>query len=107
VLCLVQMGYNKENPLNVELCKISHHGSKSNTNKELLELVKTDNYAISTDGSGHNHPNKRILAMIININPNAIFHFNYKHVRDEVFSKQDRQDYEIKAKFSPELNFNL
>lgn len=107
VSCLEQMGYSKENPLPVELFKISHHGSKSNTNRKLIELVKTDNYLISTDSTGHNHPNKRTLARIININPNAVFHFNYEHVRDEIFSKQDRQDYDIKAKVSPELNFNL
>jgi len=105
VSCLEQMGYNKENPLEVELLKISHHGSKSNTNKELLELVKTDNYFISTDSTEHNHPNKRTLARIISVNPNAIFHFNYEHVRNELFSTQDRQDFQIKALFTKELNF--
>jgi beta-lactamase superfamily II metal-dependent hydrolase len=102
---LKQMGYNKEKPLKVELLKISHHGSKSNTNKELIELVKTDNYFISTDSTGHNHPNKRTLARIISLNLDAIFHFNYEHVRNDVFSIQDRQDFQIKARVTKELNF--
>lgn len=105
VSCLEQMGHSKENPLPVELFKISHHGSKSNTNRELIELVKTDNYFISTDSTGHNHPNKRTLARIISVNPNAIFHFNYEHVRNDIFSKQDRQDFRIKALLTNELNF--
>ncbi|SFN16336.1 Metallo-beta-lactamase superfamily protein [Algoriella xinjiangensis] len=102
---LKTLGYSKENPLEVEVMKVSHHGSKSNTNKELLEIVKTENYIISTDSSGHNHPNKRTLARILNVNPNAIFHFNYEHVRNEVFSAQDRQDFQIKARITKELNF--
>lgn len=99
------LGYNKENPLEVKIMKVSHHGSKANTNKELLQIVKTENYIISTDSSGHNHPNKRVLSRILNENPNAIFHFNYEHVRNDVFSDQDREDYSIKAKVTNELNF--
>jgi hypothetical protein len=104
---LTDLGYCKENPLVVELFKVAHHGSKSNTNKEILELVKTNNYFISTDSSGHNHPNKRTLARILGVNPDAIFHFNYEHVRNEVFTEIDRKEYKIRARFSPELNFEL
>lgn len=102
---LKTLGFSKDKPLEVEVMKVSHHGSKANTNKELLEIVKTENYIISTDSSGHNHPNKRTLARILNVNPNAIFHFNYEHVRNEVFSTQDRQDFLIKARITKELDF--
>lgn len=102
---LETLGYSKDKPLEIEVMKVSHHGSKANTNKELLEIIKTDNYIISTDSSGHNHPNKRTLARILNVNPNAIFHFNYEHVRNNVFSTQDRQDFQIKALITKELDF--
>ncbi|MEG0930836.1 ComEC/Rec2 family competence protein [Algoriella sp.] len=102
---LKALGYNKDNPLEVNLMKVSHHGSKANTNKELLKIVKTENYFISTDSSGHNHPNKRTLARIINANPKAIFHFNYEHVRNDIFNPQDRQDFYIKARITKELDF--
>ncbi len=102
---LKTLGYSKDKPLEVEVMNVSHHGSKANTNKELLEIVKTENYIISTDSSGHNHPNKRTLARILNVNPNAVFHFNYEHVRNEVFSAQDRQDFQIKARITKELDF--
>jgi len=102
---LKTLGYSKDTPLEVEVMKVSHHGSKKNTDKELLEIIKTENYIISTDSSGHNHPHKRTLARILNVNPNAIFHFNYEHVRNEVFSTQDRQDFKIKARITKELNF--
>lgn len=102
---LKKLGYSKENPLKVELIKVSHHGSKANTNKKLLEIINTENYVISTDSSGNNHPNKTTLARILNVNPNAVFHFNYEHVRNEVFSAQDRQDFQIKARITKELDF--
>lgn len=99
------MGYSKDNPLEVEVMKVSHHGSKKNTNKELLEIIKTNNYLISTDSAGHNHPNKRTLARILNVNTDAIFHFNYEHVRNDVFSTQDRKNFQIKARITKELDF--
>lgn len=102
---LESLGYSKEKQLKVDLFKVAHHGSKSNTNKELMEMVKSDNYFISTDGSEHNHPNKRTLARIIQSNPDAIFHFNYEHIREELFSKQDRKDFTIKARVTPEIDF--
>jgi len=103
---LKKMGVSKEIPLEVEFFKVSHHGSKFNTNKELLELVKTDNYIISTDSSGDNHPNKRTLSRIIKNNPNAIIHFNYQHVKESIISDKDFSDYtKFKIKVTTEFNF--
>lgn len=84
-------GYSKEKPVKVEFLKVSHHGSCRNTSKELLELIKTNNYIISTDGGIHGLPNKRTIARIINHNSNAIFHFNYKHVMDYIFVPEDSE----------------
>lgn len=100
-----RLGYSDEKPLKVELMKVSHHGSKSNTSKALLQIVKTDHYLISTDGLVHNHPNKRTLARILNIHPSATFYFNYEHVRNSIFTDKDRIDYPFKAKIKEELEF--
>lgn len=91
---LARLGYNKSNPLKVELLKISHHGSCKNTNRDLLEAIDTNNYIISTSSESHNHPDKRTLSRIINKNPNAIIYFNYDEVRRTIFSKKDFQDYQ-------------
>ncbi len=85
---LKKFGYHKDNPLNVELMKVSHHGSMYNTNKELLEIVKTDNYLISSNATKHGLPNKRTIARIINNNPSAIIRFNYD-LKDRIFLKED------------------
>lgn len=89
---LNKFGKNKHNQLNVELMKVSHHGSKFNTNKELLEIVKTNNYLISSNATKHGLPNKRTIARIIKNNPNALIYFNYD-LKDTVFSEQDWKDY--------------
>ncbi|MCJ7932756.1 MAG: MBL fold metallo-hydrolase [Chryseobacterium sp.] len=89
---LNKFGYNKHKPLHVELMKVSHHGSMYNTNKDLLEIVKTDNYLISSDATKHGLPNKRTIARIINNNPNTFIYFNYD-LKDAIFSEQDWKDY--------------
>ncbi len=96
-------GYDKDNPLSVELMKLSHHGSMYNTNKELLEIVKTDNYVISSDASKHGLPNKRTISRIINKNSNACINFNYD-LKDIIISKQDWSDY---SNFKAKLNFEF
>lgn len=103
---LKELGYSKENPLEVELLKVSHHGSKKNTSKQLLELIKTNNYIISTNSLGDGHPNKRTVARIIANNPNAILHFNYENVKNGVINKQDFSDFEyFKIKLTTEINY--
>ncbi len=74
---LKAFGYSKEKPLNAELVKISHHGSKANTNVELLELIKTNKYVISTNGDKHVHPHKQYLARLASVNDNCEVYFNY------------------------------
>ncbi|WP_407505742.1 ComEC/Rec2 family competence protein [Elizabethkingia miricola] len=102
---IAELGYSNEQPLDVKFMKVSHHGSKLNTSKSLLQIVKTNEYLISTDSLRHNHPNKRTLARILNENPNATFHFNYEHVRNAIFSDKDRKDYPFKAKVTKELEY--
>lgn len=100
---LNDLDYDLSNPITVELMKVSHHGSKFNTSKELLEIVKTDNYVISSDGTRHNLPNKRTIARIIDNNPNAHIYFNYD-LKDRIFKEQDWEDYSnFKSKMKTEF----
>lgn len=90
---LKELKYSKENPISVEFLKVSHHGSCKNTNQELLELIKTDNYIISSNSEVHGLPNKRTIARIIKHNSNAILHFNYEYVMNNMFLKEDFKNY--------------
>lgn len=50
-----------------DLLKLSHHGSKNNTNRLLLNSINCNNYLICTDGRGRSkHPNLETLVYIAN-----------------------------------------
>jgi acetyl-CoA carboxylase carboxyltransferase component len=85
--------------------KVSHHGSCKNTSKELLEIINTSNYIISTSSESHNHPDKRTLSRILNNNPKATIYFNYDEVLKHIFSTKDFQDFKnLYAKNVSEYN---
>jgi len=103
---ITDLGFSEIDQLVVELFKVSHHGSKSNTNEKLVKLVKTGNYFLSTDSSGDNHPHKRTLARIVKYNPSATFHFNYPQVSENILLPQDFKDFPLlKIKLTNKLEF--
>ncbi|RZJ89256.1 MAG: MBL fold metallo-hydrolase [Chryseobacterium sp.] len=102
---LVNLRHKDQTPLKVEFLKLSHHGSKANTSKKLLEAVDTDKYLVSTNSVGHGHPHKRTLSRVISRNPNAVFHFNYENVWEGIFNDSDRKKYKIEAYLTPSLDF--
>ena len=60
-------GISEDNPLKVDYVKVSHHGSRNNTSNGLLDIIKCDNYIISTNGGDGNacHPDRETLAHIL------------------------------------------
>ncbi|MCG9787248.1 MBL fold metallo-hydrolase [Vibrio mediterranei] len=76
---LRDLGFSETNKLNVEVVKISHHGSQYNTSTEFLSLIQSSRYIISTNGSRHGLPNKRTIARIIK-ETNGQICFNYDNV---------------------------
>lgn len=103
---LKHFGFTEENPLKTELVKLSHHGSKKNTSVNLLKLLDADNFIVSTNGQSHQHPDKQLLARLINEKENCNIYFNYKERMDLIFSIQDKKDFpNFKAIATQELNF--
>jgi len=86
---LTKLGYSVDNPLNIDYMKISHHGSKANTNSELLELITCKNFIISTNGLSHKLPNKKTLARIVQHFPTANLMFNYPHLIKQIFTPDE------------------
>lgn len=78
-------GYSEENPLEVDYVKVSHHGSSNNTSNGLLDIIRCNNYLISTNGGKNksNHPDRTAIAYIL-CHPNRKMEekvhlfFNYK-----------------------------
>ncbi|RRJ90831.1 AVAST type 1 anti-phage system MBL fold metallo-hydrolase Avs1a [Flavobacterium macacae] len=55
----------EEFPLFFDAIKISHHGSALNTNNELLSLVDSQKYLISTNGNSSDHPDIETIARVV------------------------------------------
>ncbi len=86
---LKHFGYDAENPLKANMVKVSHHGSKKNTNLELLEVLNSETYVISTDGSRHGLPNKVTLARIHSQSPSSKIYFNYEELIEDIYNKEE------------------
>ncbi|MGI2800892.1 ComEC/Rec2 family competence protein [Photobacterium damselae] len=90
---LQNLGYSDEIPLEAEFLKLSHHGSKSNTSYELLKLIKTNRYVVSSNGDIHKLPHKQCLARVINHNKSAEIYFNYAKKPTEIFRDEDHKEF--------------
>lgn len=89
---LRKLGFSETNKLNVEIVKISHHGSQFNTSSEFLSLIQTSRYVISTNGSRHGLPNKRTIARIIKETDGQIC-FNYRDVIEPLLLAGEKEKY--------------
>jgi beta-lactamase superfamily II metal-dependent hydrolase len=59
---VTERGINK---LSVDAVKLPHHASKNNTSKELLSLIKSPRYLVSTNGAKIDHPDAETIARVI------------------------------------------
>lgn len=65
-------------PVEVSVLKVSHHGSKANTDSKLLKAIKCDRFLFSTDGAIHRHPDQGLIGQIIESRSRAQLVFNYR-----------------------------
>lgn len=52
-------------PIIFDAIKVSHHGSSRNTSVELLSIADSPCFLVSSDGTGHGHPDFEVLAEIV------------------------------------------
>jgi beta-lactamase superfamily II metal-dependent hydrolase len=92
---LKRLGYSAAKPLEAAFIKIAHHGSRYNTNAELLSLWRCQHYGISTNGLKHGFPHKECLAKLIGHSaPGVTLYFNYPVVTEHaIFSARDYEQY--------------
>jgi len=86
------LGFSEANKLQLDLVKVSHHGSQYNTSSEFLSLLQSSRYVISTNGLKHGLPNKRAIARIIKGTDGQIY-FNYSDVIKPLLLEHEVQDY--------------
>jgi beta-lactamase superfamily II metal-dependent hydrolase len=65
-------------------CKVSHHGSRGNTNRRLLELLDCTRFLISCNGDLHNLPDNETIGRIVQHTsgtPEIVFNYDCKRTR--------------------------
>jgi beta-lactamase superfamily II metal-dependent hydrolase len=87
-----KLGFSETNKLELDLVKISHHGSQYNTSSEFLSMLQSSRYVISTNGSRHGLPNKRTIARIIKETDGQIC-FNYSVVTKPLLLDDEVESY--------------
>jgi hypothetical protein len=97
----------RQKKLSVGAVKIAHHGSKNNTNEELLALLASPTYLISTNGAQFKHPDKACMARIVKFGKPRTIVFNYrsKFTRPWIAkSAQDRHGYRAQVRKDRDLS---
>ncbi len=61
----------------IDLLKVSHHGSKGNTDKSLLDRLGCRRFLISTSGKTHKHPDHELIARLVARHDSPEIYFNY------------------------------
>lgn len=83
---------DETHPLNCDWVKLSHHGSKNNFRPEFLDVVKARNYVVMTNGDYYGHPDKEVIAYVVD-RTDANVLFNYVERGREMITAQDKLDY--------------
>ena len=77
--------------LEVDAVKVSHHGSKFNTDEALLRQVRSPAYLISTNGEQFHHPDAECLARIVSLGGPERLYFNYRSAFTEPWLSEAAQ----------------
>ncbi len=79
--------------LEVDAVKVSHHGSKANTTDELMSLVRSPRYLVSTNGGIFGHPDDEAIQRIVarSLVQPPVLVFNYLAPTTEPWGAPDLQ----------------
>lgn len=79
--------------LRVDAVKVSHHGSKGNTDDALISLIESPRFLISTNGAQFKHPDEETIARIISgsAGEKPTLFFNYLSDFNRMWQSPERQ----------------
>jgi beta-lactamase superfamily II metal-dependent hydrolase len=77
-------------PVDLDLLKVSHHGSRYTTSLELIQKLNCPRFVISTNGSIFKHPDQEAIARIVaGSRGEAQLFFNYFSPRNEIWNNDE------------------
>ena len=83
-----------EQRLRLDAFKLSHHGSRNNISRELLELVECNTFLVSTSGAVFHHPDPETIELLAGMSggqrPRVVF--NYRSDTTERWASDPRID---------------
>ena len=83
----------------IDLCKVSHHGSKGTVSLEFVEKLDCAKFAFSTNGSLYYHPHREAVARVIHgSGSNPELYFNYKSDENKIWGLIESQ-YDFKTHY--------
>jgi len=95
-------------PLDVACVKLSHHGSRNNTHKELIKQLRTTRWIFSSNGAQTKHPNQEAVARVLKFCPNPrprSLIFNYRTDFNKSWDDDDlRNDNAFTTQYGDETN---
>ena len=87
--------------------KLSHHGSKGNTNEDLVRKLGAKHYLVSTNGSVFGHPDEEAIARVLVAGPSGLeLHFNYEVDTNKRWASQNedvRDKFTFKARYGNDV----
>lgn len=79
--------------LSLDVLKVSHHGSRANTSKKLLDKLAVSTYLISTSGAVFNHPDREGIARLIAYGGREkTLYFNYRTEYNEMWDSPELEN---------------
>jgi beta-lactamase superfamily II metal-dependent hydrolase len=105
-------GYSSTKKLSVNLVKLSHHGCRNNTSRELLTMLDCKYFYISTNGVGnYYHPHRETIVRICEYARSSRtepiqFFTNYPLDTNGFIAPQELTDWNISFTYKPELDLN-
>jgi hypothetical protein len=97
----------RDGRLVVDALKMSHHGSRNNISKGLLDLLDCPRFLFSTNGQQFSHPSPEGVARVIKYGrvsggPNPQLFFNYQSAFNKIWNNPVLfEKYEYEAKYPP------
>ena len=93
----------KNGRLVIDALKLSHHGSKKNVSKDLLDLLQCSKFLFSTNGQQFEHPDPEAVARVVKYGrtddgPDPKLFFNYKSAFNKMWNQPglpDLHEYEV------------
>lgn len=86
--------------LDLNACKLPHHGSDGNVSPELIRKLRCPLYLVSTSGKQFYHPHRAAIARVIRLGGGPELAFNYRSDYNAVWDDSDlREEHGYRTRF--------